>query len=241
MPNTFFRFKQFTINQDKTAMKVCTDSCIFGAWVADYYIKNDSIIHVLDIGTGTGLLALMMAQNTNCSNITAIEIDDNAYQQAKENFETSPFASKVIVHHTNFLTWHNTELFDCIICNPPFYENELKSDNSSKNIAMHSSDLLHRQLIAKAINNLQSNGSFWVLLPASYESKFEKMAYDNKLFVQSKLLIRNNTSKAPFRVILQFCKHQTQTILIEDLIIKDQNNNYTNQFIQLLHPYYLYL
>ena len=241
MPNTYFQFKQFTIHQSYTAMKVCTDSCILGAWVAKQYAMPTIIENTLDIGTGTGLLSLMLAQNPYFKQIDAIEIDENAYLQAKGNFEQSNFTKKINLHFADILNWQNEKKFELVICNPPFYENELNSPTKSKNTAKHSCQLLHHQLISKVYHFLEPNGSFWVLLPASYQQRFIDSAIEHQLFCRSKLLIKNTDSKLPFRVIMEFSKLNIEFPKTEEFTIKDKNNNYTSQFTQLLQPYYLNL
>lgn len=221
-------------------MKVCTDSCLFGAAVSKYYC-NENIENLLDIGTGTGLLSLMLAQNNSTKKVTAVEIDESAYTQALENFTLSPFKQKIELHLSNIINFKSNLLFDVIICNPPFYENELNSQSNHKNIAMHSSMLLHQELLKKATSLLNNNGSFWVLLPFSYSEKFIKQAELENLFPQFKLAIKNNNLKTPFRIIIQFSKNNTNKTNLDELVIKDNNNNYTPQFIELLKPYYLYL
>lgn len=240
MPNSFFKFKQFTINQSQTAMKVCTDSCIFGAIVAKENINN-SIQQTLDIGTGTGLLTLMLAQLENFNQITAIEIDNAAFLQAQENFKDSKFYHKISIQNANILNWENHVKYDVIICNPPFYENELISDDYHKNIAMHSSLLLHEDLLKTATQHLHKLGSFWVLLPYSYQEKFISKAAQNQLFCKKKVLLKNTINKPPFRVIMEFTQDKNVELHFSELIIKNSQNNYTNQFIELLQPYYLYL
>ena len=128
MSNSYFQFKQFIIHQDRCAMKVTTDACLFGAWVAEED-KSEKIItkNVLDIGTGTGLLSLMYAQKNSLANIDAIEIDEDAYIQAKENVAASPFAERINIIHDDIKRFTFSKKYDCIISNPPFYEKEIRS------------------------------------------------------------------------------------------------------------------
>src|SRR4026209_1473778 len=122
MPNNFFRFKQFTVHQEQCTMKVCTDSCITGAWVADYILRNQlQVLNCLDIGTGTGLLALMLAQKTGML-IDGVEIDNDAFVQATENFADSPWEKRLHSFHADITTFPTSKEYDLIISNPPFFE-----------------------------------------------------------------------------------------------------------------------
>ncbi len=138
MSNQYFSFKQFTIWQDQCAMKVCTDSCIFGATLPTLNERNHQINKVLDVGAGTGLLSLMYAQLNEKCTITAIEIEPNAAKQAKKNIEASKFANKITLLATDFFDYNTETNFDLIICNPPFYEHDLKSPDKNRNLAHHS-------------------------------------------------------------------------------------------------------
>ncbi|MBA4166660.1 MAG: methyltransferase, partial [Chitinophagaceae bacterium] len=147
MPNSYFRFRRFTVWQDRCAMKVCTDACLFGAWLAN---EVHDAVHVLDIGTGTGLLSLMFAQNSSAS-VNALEIDKDASVQAAENFNSSPWAYrlKVIDKSVQDYTaaFPGTSLYDLVFSNPPFYSNDLKSSDSRRNLAQHSEALSLEELV----------------------------------------------------------------------------------------------
>ena len=139
MANQYFQFKQFTVQQDACAMKVTTDACLFGAWVANRINGLDlKGKHFLDIGTGTGLLSLMVAQQTDAS-IDAVEIETAAANQAQENFEQSPWNNKLFLHNSSIQTFIPQHKYDFIFTNPPFFFNDLKSKNHARNIALHDS------------------------------------------------------------------------------------------------------
>ena len=163
MANSYFQFKQFTIQQDKCAMKVCTDACVFGAFVAEY-LASQKINNCLDIGTGTGLLSLMLAQK-NDMGMDTVEINTEAYLQAKENIENSIYKNKISIHNQNILEFDNNKKYDFIITNPPFYEGDLMSSQQNKNQAKHNESLTLPKLLQSIIRLLKDNGEFAVLLP----------------------------------------------------------------------------
>ena len=172
MANSYFQFKQFTIQQDKCAMKVCTDACVFGAFVAEY-LAPQKLNNCLDIGTGTGLLSLMLAQKNDMS-IDTVEINAEAYLQAKENIENSIYKNKISIHNQNILEFDNKEKYDFIITNPPFYEGDLMSSQQNKNQAKHNESLTLPKLLQSIIRLLKDNGEFAVLLPFHRIIEFEQ-------------------------------------------------------------------
>jgi tRNA1Val (adenine37-N6)-methyltransferase len=236
MSNTYFQFKQFTVHQDKSAMKVCTDSCILGAY-ANYSHPNK----ILDIGTGTGLLSLMLGQKYTCK-IDAVEIDDLAAEQAEDNFKNSEWFERINLHKESIQLFQQkaSEKYDLIVCNPPFFQDHLKSPSASRNTALHSDHLTYKDLIHSAEKLLSSDGLFYVLLPEYQSSLFELLALKRYLFPIKKLTIFNRQDSSVFRIITVF-SHQKKEFLNERLIIKDEDGGYTSGFKRLLKDYYLHL
>jgi tRNA1Val (adenine37-N6)-methyltransferase len=238
MPNDFFQFKQFLIKQDKCAMKVCTDSCILGAY-PNVSTKNN----ILDIGTGTGLLALMLAQCTQAK-IDAIEIDEQAYHQAVENVVNSPWCEQINVFHQSIqdYTLAKTTQYDFIICNPPFFENHLKSGKVQTDTALHSASLNFDELLHSVNLLLLPKGEFVVLLPEYQADVLAEKAKGYGLYPSQKQLIFNRLKDGKdervFRMIQVFT-HQEKKYSIEKLYIRDAENAYTEQFKALLSAYYL--
>lgn len=235
MPNDYFQFKQFTIWQNACAMKVTTDACLFGAWAAQKFaaLKPNSI---LDIGTGTGLLCLMIAQQNNAI-IHTVEIDANAAKQAQENIQQTQWQSKIYVHHLNIEAFYFEEKFDCIISNPPFFQNDLKSKNAARNTALHSEQLSLESLYTNIQRLLNPNGYYAVLLPTHRVASFIQIAQEDYLMEEVK--VHQTVKHNAFRSLLLFSKCNIQPTKTETIFIKDDNNNYTASFVELLKPYYL--
>jgi tRNA1Val (adenine37-N6)-methyltransferase len=234
--NNYFQFKQFTIHQEHCAMKVCTDACVFGAFVAKLIIERQlKADNILDIGSGTGLLSLMAAQKITAT-IDAIEIDATACQQAKSNFEQSPWKGQLNIIHSDALLFNSEKKYDCIIANPPFFEGDLKSGDTKKNAAKHDTKLTLEQLLMIVERHLSPHGCFAVLLPFHRVSFFIEIACASNYFLNEQLLIQHTSEHPFFRGILFFSRNET-TIISNELIIKNESGNYTLEFIGLLQDY----
>lgn len=241
MPNNFFRFKQFTIYQQHCAMKVCTDACLFGAWIANNIttkkLKSNSI---LDIGAGTGLLSLMLAQLLSNSILHAIEIEEAAAKQAAENFAASPWHQQLNVFNSPIQLFLPPLKYDFIISNPPFFHNDLASKNAQRNIAIHSHQLSLEELMIAIKTHLTSDGHFAILLPFHRMHIFETQAQTAGFYIQQKTLVQQTPAHPPFRSMLLFGR-KLRVPEQTTLIIKDTVGEYTDAFIALLKDYYLFL
>lgn len=235
MPNNYFQFKQFKVEQDKCAMKVCTDSCIFGAWIS----IPENINSILDIGAGTGLLSLMIAQKS-VAKIDAIEIDVNAYQQATINFNNSIWKDKITCFLGDIKTFPFTKKYDLIICNPPFYKDEFSSTSHGEKIAKHSLFLTLEDLIISIEKLLNADGKFAILLPYYRKDEFENLAKIHSFFPERILKIKQTPTHSFFRYAAIFSKkpHNIDENMVD---IKDSSNQYSSAAIDLLKPYYLHL
>jgi tRNA1Val (adenine37-N6)-methyltransferase len=240
MANSFFRFKQFTVQQDKCAMKVCTDACLFGAFISTLVVSRQGVQKVLDIGAGTGLLSLMLAQKIPDAVIDAVEIDSAAAQQAKENFEASQWKERLKTHATPIQHFKTQGRFDLIICNPPFFENDLKSEDEKRNVALHSHALTFKDLLTSAEKHLAPEGTFAVLLPYHRLVEFEELSKQYNFFVDEKVLVKQTPKHNNFRSILCLTKKETVATQSQ-IIIRDEKETYTKEFIALLKDFYLYL
>lgn len=241
MSNKYFQFKQFTIHQDKCAMKVCTDACLFGAFVANEIQsgKQDAIKNILDIGTGTGLLSLMLAQKLHAS-IDTVEIDTSAFEQAKENIAQSLFKEKIEIFNADITQFSTGKKYDYIISNPPFFEDDLKSDNEKKNAAKHDITLTLQELLHNIDRLLNTKGFFAVLLPFHRSKYFEEEAANLNLYLTKKISVKQTPKHNYFRSILIFSR-KSAISLQEEISIKNDDEKYTDEFTNLLKDYYLYL
>jgi tRNA1Val (adenine37-N6)-methyltransferase len=218
-------------------MKVCTDACLFGAVVADE-IKDKVLFDILDIGTGTGLLSIMLAQK-NSAAIDAVEIDRDAFEQATENIEQSTFKT-IQLHNVDINNFFSDYQYDLIISNPPFFEGDLKSTESNKNAAKHDTALTLLQLITVAKRHLKAEGIFAVLVPYHRINYCIDLAEKAGLLLTKKTRVKQTPKHDYFRGILFFGK-QKNSVTTTDVVIKNEAGNYTEAFIQLLKDYYLYL
>lgn len=241
MPNNYFRFKKFLIRQEACAMKVCTDSCILGSYAASAIASHAfTPENILDIGAGTGLLSLMLAQKSTAS-IDAVEIQESCWMQMRDNFQHSPWQERLRAIHADIKNWKVAKKYDFIISNPPFYENDLKGENSGRTIAMHDSALLLGDLIKSIQVCIHHEGSFCVMIPASRKMFFERELAINNAYVTSVLAIKHRESNTAFRLIytgnfyLPSVEKQSAELNIED------DDGYTKDFTNLLHDYYLNL
>ncbi len=241
MPNNYFQFKKFTVYQDRCALKVSTDSCIFGAWAAK---KIAGVEHhmsgCLDIGAGSGLLMLMLAQQFQ-GTIHGVEIDAGSYEQATENIATSSWYNRLQLFHNDIKLFSVLHQYDLIISNPPFFEGDLKSANNRYNFAKHDEGLTLQDLLEVAERNLSSKGMFAVLLPYQRTEWFEQLAASYELFVTDKLSIRQSLEHPHFRTALILQRKNRGAVKKEELVIRQKPDVYTHAFISLLKDYYLYL
>ena len=222
-------------------MKVCTDACLFGAWTANCIINNElPCSNILDIGAGTGLLSLILAQQLNNSNIQAVEIDTAAARQAGENFADSPWSERLRIFNTSIQSFSSAQQYDFIIINPPFFQNDLASPNTQRNVALHSHQLSLEELIAAIQVHLSAHGHFAVLLPYHRTQLFETLALSAGFYLHEKTLVRQTPAHTFFRSMLLVGRAQKE-VKQTTIVIKDGSGNYTEAFISLLKDYYLYL
>lgn len=223
-------------------MKVTTDGCLFGAWAAEELkTQQIKINNALDIGTGTGLLPLMIAQKNNTINIDAIEIAEEAHQQASENILASPWKKSIASIYGDVTSFSFNKQYDAIISNPPFYENELHSPDTLKNKAHHSSRLSLQQLFSITYNLLTDEGYFFFLLPYKRNEEIEKLLQANDLFIHEKVLVKQSEQHNYFRLLFKGSKQKPNALIQKEIAICSTPPHYTHQFISFLKDYYLHL
>ncbi|MQP25241.1 methyltransferase [Flavobacterium sp. LMO8] len=217
-------------------MKIGTDGVLLGAWTP--IINNP--YNVLDIGAGTGVLSLMLAQRSNAEQIDAIEIDEDAYEQCVENFETSPWGDKLFCFHAGldeFVDEPEDE-YDLIISNPPFYTDDYKTDNTSRDLARFEDALPFEELIEAAALLLSDNGIFSVIIPYKEEERFVSLCKELDLFPLKITRVKGTPTSEIKRSLLAFCRIE-QTPLIDELVIEISRHNYTPEYIELTKDFYL--
>jgi len=241
MANNWFQFKQFRIQQDACAMKVTTDACLFGAWLSNLIPTSSTHTHVLDIGTGTGLLSLMLAQQHAQMLIDAIEIDAAAAAQASTNANASAFARQIKVHPVNFFDFEPNRQYDLVLSNPPFHQQQLQSNKSAKNIAHHDNGMTIEHLLPKAISVMKPNGWLALLLPYYRQEAMLELASANQLSTLEICIVKQSNHHPFFRSMFLFCKKAGVLTRHSAMNICDESPNYSSSFKNLLQPYYLNL
>jgi tRNA1Val (adenine37-N6)-methyltransferase len=233
MPNKYFRFKQFTVWQSDATLKVSTDACILGAWT-----DVRSTRRILDIGTGTGLLALMLAQHAPGVPIDAVEIDAAACELARENIRQSPFANQIQVIQIRIQEFEPGHRYELIVSNPPFFQASLRSPETARNRARHA-DALTLPELAEAVEKLLApTGTFVVLLPERETAQFDALAAERSLYPARRLVVRNAPGKSVFRVVSEY-RRTAGVPTIEQLLIRQLDGTYSEEFVALLKDYYL--
>ncbi|KUF44383.1 tRNA (adenine-N(6)-)-methyltransferase [Myroides marinus] len=234
-----FQFKQFTIQQDKCAMKVGTDGVLLGAWTP----VDNNPYSVLDIGSGTGLLALMMAQRTGAEQIDGVEIDEHAHEQAVENFESSPWGDRLFCYHADLETFANEmeEEYDLIISNPPFYSEDYHTNDTQRDTARFQ-DAMPFDLLIEAVEYfLSEKGVFSVIIPAKEEDTMIRLAAEFGIYPFKVTRVRGNEQAEIKRSLIAFSRQLVEQIPLDELIIEVERHQYTPEFQALVKDFYLKL
>jgi tRNA1Val (adenine37-N6)-methyltransferase len=245
MGNDYFQFKQFTVWQQQCAMKVTTDSCLLGAWVSMMAVPANhpdemvsSKMALLDIGTGTGLLSLMLAQKTTVP-IEAVEIDPAAAEQARQNSEASPWGQRIRVITGDITRLLLPQQYTTIVSNPPFFENQLASPNLGRQKALHASDLSLAALLTVIDRYLHPQGTAFLMLPAYRETEITGLMVQHGLYLRQLVTVRHTSNHPPFRLLLQMGR-ETIAPIKSELIIRENDGGYSEAFKTLLKDYYLH-
>ncbi|MBI5539893.1 MAG: methyltransferase [Bacteroidia bacterium] len=235
MPNNWFQFKQFKVEQDQCAMKIGTDSILLGAWANCLESR-----FALDIGTGTGILALMIAQKS-IAEIIAIDIDEKTIIQAQENITNSSWNNRIKLLNTSLQEFKSPiEKYDFIISNPPFFQNSLKAPDESRTIARHSDKLSHEDIIGFCIKHLSDVGILAIIFPVEQGKYFLKLAIENQLFCKRLCEVKPNTSKQAHRLLMEFSLNKQSTEYSEIIIETGTRHHYTEEYKELTKDFYLH-
>jgi tRNA1Val (adenine37-N6)-methyltransferase len=237
---SYFSFKQFVVHQDRCAMKVCTDSCLFGAWLVEQLrLLRINYQSALDIGTGTGLLSMMLAQELD-GNITGIDLDPAAVAQARENVAASPFNQRIEIFETRLQEFISTQLFDLVISNPPFFEGQLTSSDKRRNNAMHATELSTDELLDGMERFLAIDGWGALLMPAYRADDVKAKLFERNLFIHKEAIVCQTEKHEPFRLMWLFSRKAPESLQSECIHIKVEEV-YSARFSGLLQCYYLHL
>nr|WP_314838469.1 methyltransferase [uncultured Flavobacterium sp.] len=232
-----FQFKQFAVKQDRCAMKIGTDGVLLGAWTP---ITNNPF-SILDIGAGTGIIALMLAQRSNAEQIDALEIDEDAYEQATDNFENSPWSDRLFCYHAGldeFIEEPEDE-YDVIVSNPPFYTEDYKTENEQRDIARFADAMPFKELIEAADLLLSENGIFSVIIPYKEEESFIALADEYELYPLKITRVKGTPTTEIKRSLLAFTRKETTNFAVDELIIETARHVYTSEYIALTKDFYL--
>lgn len=274
MPNHFFQFKQFTVWQDKCAMKVGTDGVLLGAWAAVSATNeatnapsattqniavhnaaihnaavpsetvpssnNDSTLRILDVGTGTGLIALMIAQRNSRAKIDAIDIDESACIQATENIEKSPFKDRIRVIYQSFTDYVSEKKYDLIVSNPPYFTQSLKCPDEKRSMARHNDSLPLKRLIEQTIALLSENGRIALILPTQLSEELDFIIATHKLYAVRRTDVIPVAGAPSKRFLIELAaKMQEGQIQTDTLTLETKDRKRTEQYQKFAHDFYL--
>lgn len=235
MANDFFQFKQFTIHQQHCAMKVGTDGTLLGSWAS----APAGACRILDVGTGTGLIALMMAQRFPEARVTGIDIDTDAVGQASENALESPFKERIMIREGDVTRMEDTDGFDAIVCNPPFFDRSLTCPDQQRTEARHTVSLTYRQLMESAFRLLKDDGRLSVIIPSDCRSRLESEAHLVGFFISRICSIQTTPKKIPKRYMIEFRKQPVKEIDTECGIIELSPQERSPWYQQLINDFYI--
>ena len=232
-----FQFKQFSVNQDQCAMKIGTDGVLLGAWTP---IENNPF-SILDIGTGTGIIALMLAQRSSAEQIDALEIDEEAYEQAVDNFENSPWSDRLFCFHAGLdeFVEEPEDEYDLIVSNPPFYSDDYKSNDEQRDLARFQDAMPFKDLLEAAALLLSENGIFSVIIPFKEEENFLALANEHQLFPIKITHVKGTPTSEVKRSLLAFSRNISTDFPIDELVIETARHIYTPEYIELTKDFYL--
>ena len=235
MAKNSFQFKQFTIYQDQCAMKVGTDGTLLGAWAN----APVAAARILDIGTGTGLVALMMAQRFPEAQVVGIDIDADAVQQAQENVVASPFSDRIMINREDATKMDDKEGYDAVVCNPPYFVDSLLCPQDQRTLARHAVSLTYESLMHAASKLLKTNGVLSLVIPADNQNHAESAAAFEGLFLHRICLIKTTPNKLPKRHLVEFRKQPVERVSFEEQILESSPGQRSDWYHHLTKDFYI--
>ena len=235
MANDYFQFRQFVVRQKGCAMKVGTDGTLLGSWAQ----APAGGCRILDVGTGTGLIALMMAQRFPEAHVTGIDIDADAVDQAAENALESPFKDRVTIRLCDVVSLEDAVGFEAIVCNPPFFDHSLTCPDQQRTEARHTVSLSYRQLMESAFRLMKADGSLSVIIPSDCRSRLESEAHLRGFFISLLCSVQTTPKKAPKRYMIEFRKHPVKEIDKECGILELSPQVRSPWYQQLTNEFYI--
>ncbi|MDE0987201.1 MAG: methyltransferase [Schleiferiaceae bacterium] len=235
-----FQMKKFSVAHDECAMRVNTDGCLLGA-LAGSSFRTEEVHHVLDIGTGSGVIALQMAQRFNKAFVDGVEIHGPSARQATENFKNSMFSGRMVCYHEPLQEFTLNVQYDLIVSNPPYFESGPTKSDQGVAAARHALTLDFKSLIEFSSKLLKQSGEFWCILPVDRSASLMEEAIDEELYPKSLLYIKPSKNRQPNRVIIGFSKERGIEPVKKELILYNEEKQYTQAAIQVLMPFYLHL
>ncbi len=233
--SSVFRFKQFSIQQEKSAMKIGTDGVLLGAWAT-----GDSPRSILDIGSGTGLIALMLAQRFPNALIHAVEIDQNAYLEAQLNVKNSVFQDRIKVHHADFKTYKTDTKYDLIVSNPPYFHQSLKSLHDNRNLARHTDSLSLRELLVRAEQMLSNHGVLALILPNEQERDAVSIGEEIGLRPREIVHVKGRVELPVKRCMIALDRSSAE-VEKGELVVEVERHKYTAEYVDLTKDFYLHM
>ena len=235
MSNDFFKFKQFTIFHDRCGMKVGTDGVLLGAWV-----NVENVQRILDVGTGSGLISLQIAQRNKNTKLVAIEIDKETANQALENVDASPWRNRIQIICKNFRYYDDIEKFDAIVSNPPYFIDALRSLDIKRRLARHVEELNYNLLFQHSKSLLNPQGAISIIIPSELERLVLNTAWEYDFYLSRRTNVYTSPLKPCRRILFEF-KNQQAKCEVNELYIKDGEGKYSDEYVALTHDFYLYM
>lgn len=238
MANSYFQFKQFTVFHDKCAMKVGTDGVLLGAWT-----RVEGMSDVLDVGTGTGLIALMITQRNPQARVVAIDVDEDAAGQARMNIANSPFSDRITVEHMEFRQFVqlHSRRFDLVVSNPPYFSDSLLPADVARAKAKHSVSLSLHDLLFAARGCLKDYGTLSLILPYDRREELHGLCVEHLFYVKRETVVYPLPSREPKRLLVELTMRQTGQPEINSLVIETDRHHYTEDFSSLVRDFYLHI